>query len=73
MSNAIKITVHDDLYNVIKNYADAHDVSMASAARDICAIGAETLEGRSVRGKSNNWGGKRKGAGRPSLNENNTA
>lgn len=59
MSHKIKITIHDDLYQIIKDYANNHDCTIAFAAMQICEIGAETLEGRAVRGIPNTWGGKR--------------
>lgn len=65
MSHQIKITVHDDLYQVISDYAENHDCSIAFAALQLTAIGAMTTTGRGVKSVPDTWGGKRDGAGRP--------
>ena len=59
MSHQIKISVGDDLHKVIKSYAKAHDCTIAYATAQICAIGAETIEGKPVKAVANQWGGKR--------------
>lgn len=69
MSHKIKMTIHDELYQVITDYADDHDCTVSFAAAQVCAIGAESIEGRPVKGIASRWGGKRKGAGRKTADD----
>jgi len=44
----IYITVTDELFELIKNYQQQHEISEARAAAELAAIGAENVFGKEV-------------------------